>query len=344
MQNKSYDHYVELLRAAELQTLERTSSRFVASLGTASAGAGLTRNPLTSVVSAFGAIVFVAVSAYSVWIAGNEPTSQHLRKQSSSDASVTVGAPSTQQSISSHKSTQHAKLTSKQIIEKIGLEGSAEDELVESNEASVEVRDITPVAVRHHEEAGMIASSEVKALRVTRLGSEYVDRLPHSWSVSLTALNLTSFVYQGAKADFRTTAWLETGNGLVFGVAVGMRSVGKSSADFSGFKDTVFMIDEREFSSKIGQIRSSSTSNSYLEAGVAASYQFLNSSETVRLRPAISIFAGLEGKAVVLEQSLSINWLMSDRFSTFGGVSLREYPAIVRAAKLSPMLGIRMGL
>jgi hypothetical protein len=250
----------------------------------------------------------------------------------------------TQESISSHKSAPHAKFTSKQIIEKIGLEGSAEDELVESNEASVEVRDITPVVIRHQEEARMIASSEVRALRVTPLGSEYVDRLPHSCSITLTALNLTSFVYQGAKADFRTTAWLETGNGFALGIAVGMRSVSENLSDFSGFKDTVFMIDDREFSSKIGQIRSSSTSTSYLEGGVAASYQFLNSSETVRLRPAISIFAGLEGKEVVLEQSLSINWLMSDRFSTFGGVSLREYPAIASAARLSPVLGIRMGL
>jgi hypothetical protein len=343
MQNKSYEHYVELLRAAELQTLERTSGRFLASLGTASAGSWLTSNPLASAIAAIGAIVFVAVSAYSVWTGDTDPTMQTLQKRSSVNATVNPATPSIAQSNRSQENIKRAAIATQQIIEVTEAGASAANGLVQSSESNEVIKDITRVVVRHPE-VGEIASTEVKALRVTPLGIEYVDRVPHNWAISLTALNLPSFIYHGDKPDFRTIAWLETGNGFALGLSVGVRSINEITSDFSGFRDTVFMIDDREYTSKIGQFRSSSALSSNLEAGIAASYQFLNASESARLRPAISVFAGLEGRAVVLEQCLTLNLHLNPQLSAFGGVSIREYPLMATSAiRVSPVLGFRFG-
>ncbi len=340
MQNKSYDRYVELLRAAQLQSYERTSARFVATVGTAATGSWLARNPITSLIASICTVVIITIAAYTVGTEKQAAAPHQSWTQTSHVAPIDAVLPvSSTASIAADKpsNTMEVATSSLEVEEEISITSA---ESVETADAGELIDAITPANVLPQLALTEIASSEVKPLRIASIESYHDDRVPHAWSISLVAQDLSALVTSNG-LNFRATALLESGHGFALGIAVGMRTRSERSSEFAGFTDTIFIIDGREYASKIGQYRSSESEMSFLEAGVAASYQVFDALDGARLRPEISVFAGIEGTTVVLEQSLSISWKIGERFSLIGGVSLREYPIADRAVSFSPQLGLR---
>ncbi|HET6511673.1 MAG TPA: hypothetical protein VFH43_05740 [Candidatus Kapabacteria bacterium] len=340
MQNRSYDRYVELLRAAELQSYERTSARFVATVGIATTGSWLARNPITSLIAAICTVAIITIVALTVGTEDQSVEPHHLQTYASGVESIHVVSPvSRARSVDAdhRRKTIDVVTVQSEVASEIS---STIEEGLKSADESEPLEAITTASGLPQRELTEIASNEVQSLRMISPESYHVDRVPHSWSISLTAQDLSALV-KSKMLDFRATVQLESGHGFALGIAVGVRSRSERSSEFAGFKDTIFIIEGREYSSKIGQYRATESGLSFLEAGIAASYQFFGSSETARVLPEISVFAGLEGEAVVFEQSVGINWKLHDRFLVLGGVSVREYPLAERAVQLSPQLGLK---
>lgn len=350
MQNRSYDRYVELLRAAELQSYERTSARFIATTGAVATGSWIARNPLLASLAALVSVVMIALTVTCL-----QPDAQTVSTQRSQSRSIDQAqAAPTPTPHSSHVTADAAPLA-----EAVQSSSSQDDGSMLATESvgPVEVKRNAGVMELNTEEVeGTIHAADVRPASVPmEIGSEKGSptrliiaefmtdhRAPHRWLFSVGMNSLPS-IDPGYQFNIRTTAMLEADNGFAFGIGAGVRNIRENTREFAGYIDTVFVIGGQQLPSKIGQYRTTESSLTHLEVGVAASYQFQHIFGGPEVAPSIAIFAGLEGKAVVLEQSLNLNWRATDRLTFFAGLSLREYPWAMSNTRLSPLLGVTVG-
>jgi hypothetical protein len=337
MQNRSYHRYVELLRAAELQSYERTSSRFIATLSSVSAGSWLSRNSLVTFFSVIGALSLVVILMFSAQ--REDPLSHELMQPHE-----VILTQSTNVDIKSTESAVEARsIETSSVSERHSINVSSEQEEAGGPviQESYPVGEISPIQDFKEKEFASISHESPQPWLTPLLAID--ERTEHSWSFSLAMEDLPGFD-ANYRLNLRAGAILEMDNGFAFGFAIGTRSTSERNSQFDGFIDTTFIINGEELPSKIGQYRSSESSVVNVEAGVMASYRILSMSQSPVLAPVLAIFAGLEGKAVVIEQALIVDWMMTDKLSAQAGIALREYPWVAKKMQVQPLIGIRIGL
>jgi hypothetical protein len=356
MQNRSYERYVELLRAAELQTYERTSARFAATLGSTAASSWLARNPLSAFTSALG-IVSVAtfllmqanVFSTTEGSASKSATTVLLRGESTVAESIAEDPKNADHSMpdvmTNIKGERRVSVTRPTNIERsVDLDLSVDGDhfMTEQgiDQSSETLRDIPLAALIESSSQNMsIMMDPLLPLSAPYIELGEPSRREMSLALSMRSLPMLDPTFN---VNARAVAMMDVGAGIELGLGVGVQQQRQARSKFIGFRDTTFEVGGQGYSSKIGQYGTQEESLSYFEIGLAARYQFDRLLNSEKVAPAVSAFAGIEGSKFVTEQTLTFDWSVAPSITTFGGLSLREYLWSERSMTASPVLGVRM--